>query len=95
MGLEPQHALIRVEGMEPGVIRVIDVPDEPMGPAATAYIERSLRANGMTEEETLAMVDRRLAAIGSSAASPEPIGKRRKRADHGESGEAFDDGSIA
>jgi len=95
MGLQPQHALIRVEGMEPGVIRVVDVPDEPMGPAATAYIERSLRANGMTEEETLAMVDRRMAAIGSSAASPGPIGKRGKRTDHGESREVFDDGSIA
>lgn len=61
-GLPQQHAVLRVGGGEPVVLRVADVPDTSLAQVGP-YLAVALRANGQTPEEVEACAHERREAV--------------------------------
>jgi len=87
--LEPRHAVVRAEGMEPGVVRVLDFPDAVFGAQPEAYLRTSLDANGASDEEVVTMAARRSAAVEGGDTVQQPVAASRKKRR-----EEYDDESI-
>lgn len=70
--LPVQHAVLRVEGGPPVLLRVLDMPDAPLPARLKEYVAAMLRANALTREQTQATREARAANVDRVAESAFP-----------------------
>ena len=74
MDLPRQHAVLKVVGRRPEVIRLADVDDIDFGPESEAFIEAVQRANGQSPEAVKALIAERRARRGYAGIDTDATG---------------------
>jgi len=77
-----QHAVLRVGGANPGIVRVVDVPSSAADPGGIkSFLATSLSANGQSAREMAETIDWRKSQIEQGASCRPKPGPRREEED--------------